>query len=126
MAKNLQPYWLVTDTVTYADDDAITTVAVIPAKTLVMRSCIIVSTALTDDSTSIEMGDEDNQDCFVDTTDATATTAGAYWGDGDPATSNEGAWYATSKRVTITIAGGTLIAGEAFGVLQCLDLSNTV
>lgn len=126
MASNHNPYWLVTDAVTYDDDDATTTVGEIPAGTLVMCSCIVVSTALTDDSTSIEMGDEDNQDCFVDTGDATATTAGAYFGDGGDASAFEGAWYPAAKRVTITIAGGTLTAGSAFGVIQCLDLSHKV
>ena len=126
MAKNLKPYWLITDKVTYADDGTKTTVGEIPAQTLVMSSCIVVHTAFTDDSTTIDMGDEDNDDCFVDSTDATATTIGAYWGDGGNASSWEGAWYPAAKRITITPSGGTLTAGSAFGVLQCLDLSEYV
>ena len=126
MAKNLKPYWLITDKVTYADDGDTVTVGEIPAQTLVMSSCIVVHTAFTDDITTIDMGDEDNDDCFVDSTDATATTIGAYWGDGGNASSWEGAWYPEAKRITITPSGGTLTAGSAFGVLQCLDLSEYV
>lgn len=126
MAENLKPYWLVTDSVTFADDGSTVVVGTVPAKTLVMCSCIVVSTAFTDDSTYLDLGDEDNDDVFVDKTDATATTVGAYFGDGGEATAFEGAWYPAVKNVTIKVAGGTLLAGSAFGVLQCLDLSNKV
>jgi len=126
MAENLNPYWLVTDTVGFADDDTTVVVGVIPAKTLVMCSCLVLSTLWTDDSNTLDLGDEDNPDVFVDTTDVTIGTAGAYFGDGGDATGFEGAWYPAQKNITIAITGGTLIAGVAFGVLQCLDLSNKV
>lgn len=124
MAENLNPYWLVTDTVGFADDGSTVVVGTIPASTLVMRSALVVSTAFTDDSTALDLGDEDDADEFVATADITEITAGAYWG---AATDKyEGGWYPAVKNITIKVAGGTLIAGVAFGVLQCLDLSNKV
>jgi len=124
MAENLNPYWLVTDAVTFADDDTTVVVGVIPAKTLVMRSCIVVSTGFTDDSPLLDLGDEDDEDEFVDNADVTEITIGAYWGAATDAF--EGAWYPAQKNITLKVAGGTLAAGSAFGVLQCLDLSNKV
>jgi len=124
MAKNLNPYWLVTSTVGFADDGSTVVVGTIPASTLVMRSALVVSTAFTDDSTNLDFGDEDDADEFVATADITEITAGAYWGAATDA--YEGAWYPAAKNITIKVDGGTLIAGVAFGVLQCLDLSNTV
>jgi len=114
----------VTDAVTFADDGTTVTVGELPASTLVMKSCIVVSTAFTDDSPTLDLGDEDDTDEFVANADVTAATAGAYWGAATDAF--EGAWYPAAKRITMTVGGGTLTAGSAFGVLQCLDLSNKV
>ncbi len=121
MPQNLNPYWLVTDSVGFADDGSTVVVGVIPAKTLVVRSCIVVSTGFTADSPLLDLGDEDDEDEFVDNADVTEITAGAYFGAATDAF--EGAWYPAQKNITLKVAGGTLLAGVAFGVLQCLDLS---
>ena len=122
--KRLKPYWLVTDLVSYADEAGVVTVGEIPAQTLIMSSCIVVSTLWTGTSPTLDLGDEDDADQLVDNTDVTATTANAYWGSATDAF--EGAWYPAAKRIYLTIGGTSLTAGVAFGVLQCLDLSEYV
>ena len=124
MAENKKPYWLVTDTVDYADEAGVVTVGEIPAQTLVMSSCIVVSTEWAGTSPTLDLGDEDDADEFVDNTDVTATTVNAYWGSATD--SYEGAWYPLAKRIYLTIGGTVLTSGVAFGVLQCLDLSEYV
>ena len=125
MAQNLNPYYMVTDKVDSDDGAGTFTVAEIPAKTLVMCSCVVVSTLWAGTSPTIDLGAGSNADAFVDNTDVTQGTVGAYFGDGGDATSYEGQYYAAKTPVTITI-GGTPSAGECVGVLQCLDLSDVV
>ena len=124
MGENKKPYYLVTDTVTYADKAGVVTVGEIPAQTLVMSSCIVVSTLWAGISPTLDLGDEDDADEFVANADVTETTANAYFGASTD--SFEGAWYPDAKRIYLTIAGTSLTAGVAFGVLQCLDLSEYV
>lgn len=123
MAENKKPYWLVTDTVGYASGASTITVGEIPAKTLVIGSELVVSTLWAGTSPTLDLGDEDTAANFVVNTEVTATTVGSYMG-----TTNafEGAWYPAAKRISITIGGTSLTAGVAFGVLQCLDLSEYV
>lgn len=120
MSNNLEPYWLVTDKVTYSDGASTVTVGELPAKTLVVCSALVVSTLWAGTSPTLALGDEDTDENFVPEGDVTETTAGAYIGTSG---AFEGAWYPAKKNVTITIGGTDLSAGVAFGVLQCLDLS---
>lgn len=120
MANNMKPYWLVTDKVSYSDGATTVTVGELPAKTLVISSALVVSTLWVGTSPTVALGDEDTDENFVPEADVTETTAGAYFGTSG---AFEGAWYPAKKNVTITITGTNLSAGVAFGVLQCLDLS---
>jgi len=123
MAENKKPYWLVTDNVTYSDGASTVTVGELPAKTLVVCSSLVVSTLWAGTSPTLALGDEDTDENFVPEADVTETTAGAYVGTSG---AFEGMWYPAAKRITITIGGTSLTAGVAFGVLQCLDLSEYI
>ena len=123
MAENKQPYQLVTSAVSYADGASTVNVGELPAKTLVVGSVLVVSTLWAGTSPTLDLGDEDTAANFVANGQVTETTAGSYMGT---ANAFEGAWYPAQKRITITIGGTNLTAGVAFGVLQCLDLSEYI
>lgn len=121
---NVHDYYLVTDPVEYSDEAGVFSVGEIPAETLVLESRLIVLTAFTGTSVAIDLGDEDDDDCFVGQEEAaTPETIGMYVGDGDPSDTYQGAWYPAAKRVTITLAGTQITTGKAVGILHCLDLS---
>ena len=123
---NLHDYWIVTDPVEYSDGAGAYTVGQIPAKTLVMEQRVIIVTAFAGTSPTIDLGDEDYDDCFVGSEESTEATIGAYRGDGDPSDTYLGAWYPAKKNIVMTLGGTSLTAGKAVGVLHCLDLEDVV
>lgn len=129
MSQRIKDYWLVTTSVDYADGAGAFVVGEIPAKTLVLHSAVLVTTAWTGTSPTLDLGDEDNDDAFVDNADVTEGTAAAYIscaGADAGSTSKHGAYYSAQKNIILTIGGTDLTTGVAYGLLHCLDLSNSV
>jgi len=126
MAENLHDFYIVTTPVEYDDGIAAYTVGQIPAKTLVLEQRMIIVTAFSGTSPTVDLGDEDDDDCFVGSEDSTSTTVGSYLGDGSPSDTYQGAWFPAKKNIVMTLGGSDLTAGKAVGVLHCLDLSDSV
>jgi hypothetical protein len=116
---------VVTEQVTYASV-ATNTVYQIPANTLVWRVDLVITTAFAGTTPLVDVGDEDNDDCFVDNTDVTETTAGLYRGDGGDATLYDGKFYSATKRLTIKVAGTSLTAGACHAVVYEIPLDGLV
>ena len=81
----LKGHWVRSKQVAYGDGTAAIAVADVPAKTLVTDVLAVISTAFSTGAT-IDVGDGDNDDIWVDNTDVTSTSAGSYRGDGGDAT----------------------------------------
>ena len=126
MAHNLHDYWIITTDVDYADEAGAFVVGVIPAKTLVLGSAVIVTTAYVGTSPTLDLGDEDDADEFVANAAVTATTAAAYMSMDGSADKDNGGYYSAAKNIILTLGGTSLTAGVAYGVLHCLDLSDSV
>ncbi|OQB25744.1 MAG: hypothetical protein BWY10_02432 [Chloroflexi bacterium ADurb.Bin180] len=124
--QNLRGYYKVVGPVTYSDGAAAYVVGEIPAKTQVLEQRVIITTAFVGTSPAIDLGDEDDDDCFVGAEEVTEGTIGSYRGDGDPSDTYLGAYYPAKKNIVMTLGGTDLTAGVAYGILQLLDLSNSV
>jgi hypothetical protein len=88
---------------------------------------VIITTGLDGGTPSIDIGDLDNDDGWVDTTDITETSAGTYSGlaANTAAYSDTGRYYASANQITAKIATG-LTAGAFYVVAQVLDLADPV
>jgi hypothetical protein len=93
--------------------DAATTAQVleIPAKTQVLKVWVQIVTALAGGSPSLDIGDGDNTDGWVDTTEITEGTTGTYFGAAEYSTT--GKYYATADTIDAVVATG-LTSGKAY------------
>ncbi len=125
--RRLTEYWLISDPITSADANSTKAVLEIPAETFVSEVVLIVSTVFAGGTPSIDIGDGDNDDGWIDTVDITETTAGSYRGDETTtaAYSQTGRYYATADTIDAVIATG-LTSGSAIVMARCVDLSNTL
>ena len=127
--QRITDYVIVTQQVTYEDDGA-NTVADIPAATLVPSDGVqlVITTLFAGTSPTVDVGDGDGADDWVDNGDVTETTAGVYKGTtGNGAVNVEhGKYYSSAGQLKITIGGTTLTAGECHAVIRCIPLSGLV
>jgi len=88
---------------------------------------VIITTLLDGGTPSIDVGDLDNDDGWVDTVDITETSAGTYSGlaANTAAYSDTGRYYAAANQITAKVATG-LTSGAFYVVAQVLDLADPV
>lgn len=122
----LQRRVLVSRPVSYTAGAGTSVVAGVSAKTLVTAAHLIVTEAFAGTNPALSAGTTDNDDCWVDSTDADAETAGSYRGDGGQATDWAGQYYPNGARFTVTIIGTDLTAGGCRLILQTVALENMV
>jgi len=122
MAQGLTDYWILSDAIGFAAGT--TVVAEIPAKTLVVEARLLVTTLyVTGDAATVDIGDADNDDGWVDNQDVTATTAGMYKGTvtNGAAYADTGKYYTSGGQIKAKVAGANT-AGAARVLLHCLSL----
>jgi hypothetical protein len=118
--------WLVSDPITSADANTTKVCLDIPAKTLVTEVLCIVTTVLAGGTPSIDVGDGDDADSWVDTLDITETTAGAYRGSATNSPySITGKYYPTGGQIKAVVATG-LTSGSAVVAARVLRLADTL
>jgi hypothetical protein len=118
------PKLLVSEAITEADTNTTVTALEIPAGTWIppYGVTIYIPEVFAGGTPSIDVGDEDDPDGWVDTTEITETTIGCYSGvASDLAIS--GKFYATANHIEAVVATG-LTGGTAYIVAQTYNLSN--
>lgn len=122
-------YWKVSRAFTEADHNATTAALEIPAKTLVRSVGVLVTEALAGGTPSIDVGDGDDPDGWVDTLDVTETGAGTIYAGGTANSpyvrQNQGRYYAAADTLDIVLSSG-LTDGTCYVVAHCLDLSGAL
>lgn len=116
-----EPIVVVSAPITSADTGTTKQVIDVPAGTLVESVEVIVRTAFAGGTPSIDVGDGDDADGWVDTTDITETTKGAYRGDGGDAAYWLGKYYESADTIDAVISSG-LTAGNAIVVARMIRL----
>lgn len=125
--KRLTEHWLFSDAITEADTGTTKAALQIPAKTLVLEVLCIVTEAFAGGTPSLDVGDGDDVDGWVDTTDITETTIGSYRGDetSTGAYSQSGKYYATADTIDVVVSA-SLTDGTAYVAARVLDLEDMV
>lgn len=118
--------WVRSRQLTYAD--AGTTVALldVPAGTLIppQGTVIVITTLFTGGSPSIDIGDGDDTDGWIDTSAITEGTAGTY-ADVDADYNVTGKYYASADTIDAVIAASAS-AGEAYVFAYMIDVSDVI
>ena len=121
--NRINSFHLMSAAITSADANTTKPVLDIPAKTYVKKVWIVVDVLFAGGTPSIDIGDGTDVDGWIDSTDITEATVGAYSGDGgDAVWSFFGKYYQTADTIDAVIATG-LTSGNAFVIAECFDLS---
>lgn len=122
MAKGLKDYWLMSDDIGFAAATVIA--AEIPAKTLVVDVALVIKTAyVTGDAVTVNVGDGDDADGWVDEDNVTETTAATYRGTvaAGAAFAGLGKYYSSAGQIKAVVTG-TNTAGAAHVLVHCISL----
>jgi len=121
--QGLTDYWLMSDKFDYEDGSA-HVIADIPAGTLVIDALCVITTPFAGTSPTVDIGDGDGADDWVDNGDVTEGTAGSYRGTSGngAAYSATGKYYTSAGQIKVTIGGTNLSAGEGYALLHCVKL----
>jgi len=119
--------WVRSKAITEADTNTTKPVIDVPAKTLVTNVILVVTEAFAGGTPSIDIGDGDDPDGWIDTDDVTETTIGAYCGDETTtaAYANSRKYYPTADTIDAVIATG-LTNGTAYVLAHMVDLKDLV
>ena len=118
---------LVSAAITEADTNTTKKVLEIPAKTFVRSVQIVVTEAFAGGTPSLDVGDGDDPDGWIDTADITETTIGSYRGT-EANTANEadlGKYYAAADTIDVVVSA-SLTDGTAYVIAEVVDLGGIV
>jgi len=115
---------LISDAITESDTGSTVTVFSVPAEHYVppQGSWVYVAEAFTGGTPSLDIGDADDADGWVDTTAITEGTVGSY-ADVDAAYNATGKYYSSETAITATVSA-SLTDGTAYAFMICFDMSN--
>lgn len=117
---------IVSRAITQADTNTTAEVLTIPAGSWVppYGVSLQIVEAFAGGTPSIDVGDGDNDDGWIDTTDVTEGTLGTYTGDGGHAVyAVTGKYYATTDTIDAVVATG-LTNGTAYLVVRYWDVNS--
>lgn len=119
--------WLLSDAITSADTGTTKAVLDIPAKTMVMEVLLIITTVFAGGTPSLDIGDGDNPDGWIDSTDITETTLGSYKGTetNTSAYLDTGRYYLTADTIDAVVSA-SLTGGNAYVIAHVLKLADDI
>jgi hypothetical protein len=119
--------WLLSRAITDADTNTTVQALEVPAKTFVAEVLLLITTAFDGGTPSVDVGDGDDADGWIDSGAITAATTGVYRGDETAgmigAFQLGGKYYATADTIDAVVSA-SLTAGAARILARCLDLGN--
>ena len=121
------PTLLVSDAITEADTNTTVNALEIPAGSFVppYGVSIIIAEVLAGGTESLDVGDEDDPDGWIDSVDITETSTGTYSGT-ETNTANDavnGKYYAAAGKIQVAVSA-SLTGGTAYVVAQYYNLTN--
>lgn len=116
--------------VTFADKNSTKEVLDVPKNTFIppLGVVVIITTAFAGGTPTIDVGDGANPDGWVDNTDVTVGTKGAYAGTETKtaAYSGSGKFYETADTIDVVLPNEAITAGEAYVMAYMLDVSDVI
>ena len=118
--------WVRSRAITEADTDSVVDIVDIPAGTLIPPHAVMIQvlTLFAGGTPSIDIGDADDDDGWIDTTAITETTAGPY-ADVDAALAVTGKYYASAGKIKATVSA-SLTAGKAYVFVYMIDVADVI
>lgn len=126
--EKFQDYWVCSEAITAADTNTTKPVIAVPAGSFVNKVVVIVTTAFSGGTPSLDIGDGDDVDGWVDTLDI--TEAGATGGYPGTVYASEyvgagGKYYAAADTIDAVVSA-SLAAGNAYVLAQIIPLAGFV
>jgi len=114
MQTTQRSYWVKSAQIDSTYANATTPVIDVPADTFVSKVVLVITTAFAGGSPSIDVGDSDNTDGWIDTGDVTEGTVGAYVGDETTTAAYcLGKYYDDADTIDVVVATG-LTSGAGY------------
>lgn len=122
----LKGRWVRSRKITNADTGTTVAILDVPAKTLIpaQGALIVVTTLFAGGTPSLDIGDGDNTDGWVDTTAITEGTAGTY-ADVDGEYNVTGKYYSAADTIDAVVSAD-LSAGAAYVFVYMIDVSDII
>ena len=122
----LKGHWVRSKQITEADTGTTKPILDVPAGTFIPPHgvAVIVETAFAGGTPSLDIGDGDDTDGWVDTTAITEATAGTY-ADVDAAYAAAGKYYADADTIDAVVSA-SLTAGEAYVLAYMLPVADVM
>lgn len=122
--------WVRSRQFTFADKNSTKAVLDVPAKTFIppLGVVVVITTAFSGGTPTIDAGDGANPDGWVDNTDVTEGTKGAYAGTetNTAAYSGSGKFYETADTIDVVLPDEAITAGEGYVLAYMLDVSDVI
>lgn len=131
MGSSTQQYgltgrWVRSKKITYADEGSTVDIIDIPAGTLIPPHAVMIQIidAFEGGTPSIDIGDGDDDDGWIDTTAITEGTEGPY-ADVDAALAVTGKYYSSAGKIKAKLAASAT-AGEAYVFVYMLNVEDVI
>ena len=122
----LQGKWVRSREITSADTGSTVAILDVPAGTLIPPHgiCIVVTTAFEGGTPSLDIGDGDDTDGWIDTTAITEATAATY-ADVDAAYAAAGKYYSAADTIDAVVSA-SLTAGAAYVFANMIPVADVI
>ena len=126
----LKGRWVRSRKFTHADKNSTKAVLDVPANTFIpaLGVTVIVTTLFAGGTPTIDVGDGDNPDGWVDNVDVTVGTVGAYSGTetNTAAYSGAGKHYVAADTIDVVLPNEAITAGEGYVMAYMVDVSDVI
>jgi len=122
--------WVRSRKFTFADKNSTKEVLDVPKNTFIppLGVVVIITTAFSGGTPTIDVGDGDNPDGWVDNTDVTVGTKGAYAGTetNTAAYSGTGRLYSAAETIDVVLPNEAITAGEAYVMAYMINVDDVI
>lgn len=126
----LKGRWVRSRKFTFADKNSTKAVLDVPANTFIppLGVVVILTTIFEGGTPTIDVGDGANPDGWIDNTDVTVGTAGAYAGTetNTAAYSGTGKLYTAADTIDVVLPDQAITAGAAYVMAYMIDVSDVI
>ena len=118
--------WVRSRQITSADTGSTVAILDVPAGTLIppQSAVIVVTTLFAGGTPSLDIGDGDDPDGWIDTSAITEASTGTY-ADVDAAYNEAGKYYSAADTIDAVVSA-SLTAGEAYVFVYMIDVSDII
>ena len=126
----LKGRWVRSRQFTFADKNSTKAVLDVPENTFIppLGVVVIITTAFAGGTPTIDVGDGADPDGWVDNTDVTGGTAGAYAGTetNTAAYSGSGKLYSAADTIDVVLPNEAITAGEGYVMAYMVDVADVI